>query len=149
MLNIFVFYFVFFYYFSIIGQEVESQINDDFNRVGLILENDVFNRTDRYYTNGIILSFSSPNFENTFIFGLFSDSKPNQFDRYGIGFEHKIYTPIDKSNVIDLEDDRPFASYFLFNLHKETRKIKSKSANYFQIGVGLIGTEAKGEYIKK
>jgi len=134
--------------FQLFSQKEESVFADDFKRLDFILENDVFNRTDRYYTNGIILSYSSPAFAEIFLFGLFSPPKHDQFDRYGIGIAHKIYTPIDKNNLIDLENDRPFSSYFLFNLHKETRKSISKSSNYFQIGIGLLGVDAKGEEIQ-
>ncbi len=146
MSKIFIVSLILFNFFQLFSQKEEEQISDDFKQFRFVLENDVFNRTDHYYTNGIILNYSSPAFSDTFLFGLFSSSKEEQFDRYGIGIEHKMYTPIDKNNnVDDLEGDRPFSSYFLFNLHKETKKRISKSSNYFQIGIGLLGTDAGGE----
>lgn len=133
---------------QLFGQKNDVLIADDFKRFGFILENDVFNRTDHYYTNGVMLNFSHPGFSNSFLFGLFSTPKTDQYDRYGIGFEHKMYTAIDKNNLENLESDRPFSSYFLVNMHKETRKGKSKSSNYFQIGIGLLGIDAGGEELQ-
>lgn len=134
-----VFYFIIFNFVMLFGQEEASLISDDIKRIDFTFENDFVNETDYYYTNGIQLTYSSNNFANSFLFALFSSAKKKQYDRYGIGLEHKFYTPIDKNNIENLEGDRPFASYFLINLHKETRKEISKSSNYFQVGIGLLG----------
>lgn len=148
MFKIVIVYLIFFHVLPLFSQKEEGIIYDDFKRFSFILENDVFNETDYYYTNGILLNYSSPGFANSFLFGLFSSPKDNQFDRYGIGIEHKMYTPIDKNKIDFFEGDRPFSSYFLLNLHKETRKVNSKSSNYFQIGIGLLGTDAGGKNLQ-
>jgi len=148
MRKLFIFSFLFFCYISSFSQIVEGKNYDNFKRIEFLIENDVFNRTDHYYTNGLIINYSNPTFAKSFFFKLFSPSKNVQFDRYGIGFLHKMYTPIAKNKKPKFEEDRPFASYFLFHLHKETRKEVSKSSNYFQVGLGLLGTDAKGKELQ-
>ena len=133
---------------TIHGQEESISISDDFKRFEFVIENDVFNNTDYYYTEGFELKYSSPKLSNSFLFALFSTPDKKQYDRYVIGAEHRMYTPIDKNNSGDLDGDRPFSSYFLINIHKETRKYISKSTNYFQIGVGLMGDLSGGKEIQ-
>ena len=130
------------------GQVESILISDDFKRFEFVIDNDVFNNTDYYYTEGFELKYSSPKLSNSFLFALFSTPDKKQYDRYGIGAEHRMYTPIDKNNSGDLDDDRPFSSYFLINIHKETRKYISKSTNYFQIGIGFLGNISGGKEIQ-
>ncbi len=147
MSKFFIFFFIF-HFSMLFAQEKASLVSDDFKRIDFTFENDFVNETDYYYSNGIQLAYSSYNFANSFLFALFSSAKKKQYDRYGIGIEHKFYTPIDKNNIENLGGDRPFASYFLINLHKETRKEFSKSSNYFQVGIGLLGDYTGGEEIQ-
>ncbi len=139
---------VFFSSVLVYGQDENTQIYDDFKNLEFGLDNDVFNNTDYYYTEGFEFSYTSPNLSNFFLFDIFSKPQEFQYDEYGIGVEHKMYTPIDKNNIDNLEGDRPFSSYFLINMHKETRKYRSKSSNYFQIAIGLLGDVSGGKEIQ-
>jgi lipid A 3-O-deacylase len=132
----------------IFGQDSSPKLYDDFKRLEFGFDNDILNNTDYYYTEGFEVSFSSPNLSKFFLFDLFSAPKTYQYDKYGIGVEHKMYTPIDKNNINNLNGDRPFSSYFLINMNKETRKYSSKSSNYFQIGIGLLGNVSGGKEIQ-
>ena len=140
--------FVFFGVVLVFGQDDNPQIYDDFKSFEFGLDNDVVNGTDYYYTEGFEMSYTSPNLSKFFLFKVFSNPNPTQYDEYGIGLEHKMYTPFDKNNAYNIGGDRPFSSYFLINMHKETRKYKSKSSNYFQIGLGMLGDVSGGEEIQ-
>ncbi len=140
--------FVFFNVVLVFGQDEIPKIYDDFKSFEFGLDNDVLNNTDYYYTEGFEISYTSPNFQKFFMFQIFSAPSETKYDEYGIGIEHKMYTPVDKNNVGNLDGDRPFSSYFLINMHKETRNYKSKSSDYFQIGIGLLGDLSGGEEIQ-
>lgn len=122
-------------------------------------ENDFFADTDRYYTNGIKLSWISPDLNDY----AESDKLPDWSLPYirripfinELGFEHniglsmgqKMYTPSDISREDLIEDDRPYAgwAYFGIALHsKNEYRLDS-----MEIQLGIIGPESFAEQTQK
>jgi hypothetical protein len=90
--------------------------NDSGGTLGLYLENDAFAGTDRYYTSGVKLSWSSPNLERYSdspyaslflpLFDLLPYINEAEYQKnlvYGIG--QNIYTPDDTESVGDRPAD--------------------------------------------
>ncbi len=104
-------------------------------------------RTDRYYTNGLRLGWTSP-----------TGFAPDLVSRMGralwgegqqrVGFEisHQMYTPADTQRVVALANDRPYAGYLSanFSLLNDTAKHRS----LLQLGLGVIGPAAGAEALQ-
>jgi len=125
-----------------------TPVNDNFRRFDLKFENDIFNKTDYYYTNGLIMGYSSPAFSKSPFFRIFSKPDLRNYDRYGIQFEQKFFTPIDKKSDEILTEDRPYSSYFLVSAFKETRNSIKKNSTTLRLGVGMMGKYTGGKQLQ-
>jgi lipid A 3-O-deacylase len=114
--------------------------------LGVYLENDLFAGTDRYYTSGVKLSWSSPNLEQ------FSDSpyaSPllplfdaipwiNEKDYqknlvFGLG--QNIYTPDDTESSALVLDDRPYAGWLYLGIGVVWKNASVRNSLVLDIGV--------------
>lgn len=94
------------------------------------LENDVFAGTDRYYTQGVKLTWTSP------------DKTPPRSDpltrsAFSLSIGQNIYTPYDIERGDLIEDDRPYAGilYFTLALHRK----KKQTMDTFEFLLGIVG----------
>lgn len=123
----------------------------------LYLENDLFGETDRNYTNGIRLSWVSPNlssYRDDPAVPQIINSVNDRLDRWlgfrkglsrnvVVSFGQLIYTPVDKEPRKLLEDQRPYAGYLYlgFGFHARTNdRLDSVEVNF-----GVVGPAALGE----
>lgn len=83
-------------------------------------ENDFWEKTDRYFTNGISFYHTDQFYSKSplnFVFMPFG--KPGEgIQEYGIGIIHNMYTPLNVKDLTLQEGDRPFASYLVMEEYK-------------------------------
>ena len=139
------------------------------NIFAIQVENDffnLFNRTDRDYTNGVRLAWLSPAIEwlppawialttiPTFLGEAPADSVVR---RFGISFGQNIYTPANISISQPIYNDRPYAAWlygsFLLQYTYKRRDPKTgmqepKRLDSLQLDLGLIGPAAQGEFVQ-
>lgn len=125
-----------------------QSIQDNVERIAFTFQNDFFNKTDYYYTNGLFLSYESPVLERSPFFFYLPASTKDQYDSYGVQLEHRFYTPTDTHAQVVLEGDRPYASYLLLSNYKETRNPASRSTMQLQGGIGIMGRYSGGKEIQ-
>lgn len=103
--------------------------------------NDTFVNTDRGFTSAGKLTFMSKNLENPQDFlpfkWLFSSKGPGSIHTYSLSIGQNIYTPHDIQTAEFLENDRPYAGYFYFELglHSCDEKIQDT----FILDIGIVG----------
>lgn len=121
----------------------------------LRFENDLFNRTDRFYTNGIKLNWISPElqwFEDLPLFreeGLaqdllrqfaivlpFNDDKTRQRN-FSLSIGQMMYTPRDTVSYVLVENDRPYAGWLYASAAFHSRNYRVLDS--FEIQGGLTG----------
>lgn len=129
------FWLTFFCYFSVSSQNLKTK------EISLIVDNDLFISTyqDRYYTNGMFLSYR-----------FLSQKTPTIFSEkiYEFKIGHHIYTP-KKANVFSRsEHDRPFAAY-LFAEAGYTNYYKNNQILKLSAQLGVLGASAKGKELMK
>jgi len=133
----------------IVAVVLNAQERDDFSleRFNLYFENDIFDQTDRDYTNGV--KFSAIYRVNTEVYAwlrppLVNDASKNHFVTLSLGQE--IYTPDDTSLEIPDPNDRPYAGwlYFGFALHQAD----AYQADSLELQLGVVGPAALGEEIQ-
>lgn len=118
--------------------------------LSLSVENDVLNGTDRYYTNGVQLSWYSPSADlpqplawldrqMDFLLG------PGQL-RWGAALGHSIFTPQDTERRNPDPRDRPYAGllYGTVSLARDN----GTSFTLFELQAGLIGPSALGRQVQ-
>ena len=118
-------------------------------------ENDLFAGTDRHYTNGMRLSWLSPEGGETLpilqqgrdLLALIAQDE-NRKTRFGWALGQDIYTPEDRFATGIIADDRPYAGwlYGAMSLHSE-RDLGDgkKTSESVELSLGIVGPEAQGE----
>lgn len=94
------------------------------------LENDVFAGTDRYYTHGTKLAWTSP-------YRMSDPSDPFSLHATSLSFGQSIFTPYDIEREDLIEDDRPYAgiTYFSLALHRTD----GRTMDTFEFLLGIVG----------
>ncbi|MGD9660217.1 MAG: lipid A deacylase LpxR family protein [Porticoccaceae bacterium] len=142
-----------------LGDEAPSdQLSlDDAWTVNLYLENDLFGETDQNYTNGIRLSWVSPNltsYDNDPDVPKWINTINNRFDKL-LGFKEtptrnlvislgqSIYTPETIEARELLVDERPYAGYLYlgFAYHGRTEN----RLDSVEVNLGIVGPSSLGE----
>lgn len=121
------------------------------------LENDVFQNTDRYYTNGMKISWISRDLSNyrdivtypslnQLIEKLPFINDPEEQRNVSVSLVQNIYTPEDKNRTDLILDDRPYAgiSYLAFGLHSKNQH----RMDTLEVDIGLIGRHSYAEDIQ-
>ena len=133
---------------------------DDAWTSNLYLENDLFGETDQNYTNGIRLSWVSPNLDsfrndpdvpelinrvNDRLDRLL-DFKDSLTRNVVISFGQLMYTPEDREATELLSDQRPYAGYLYlgFGFHSRTEnRLDSVEVNFGVVGPSALGKQAQ------
>lgn len=123
----------------------------------LYFENDLFGETDQNYTNGIRMSWISPDttsFENdpdfpdwlrTFNHRLryFHDDGDDLEHNLVLSLGQLMYTPSDTETRAPVPDQRPYAGYLYAGIAYHTRD--EKALDVVELNLGIVGPSAQGE----
>ena len=127
----------------------QNGANEKYQTLFFYLENDVFNGTDRHYTNALKLTWLSPDLteydEDTrlprwglpILRKLPLINRPGFQRNVGLSLGQNIYTPEDISRSDLIKNDRPYAGWTYFSL---TFHIKNPSQmDLFEVTLGIVG----------
>jgi len=130
-----------------------------FQTFTLHFKNDTFFGTDYLYTNGVKLSWTSPDLENdsndsrlvAWIYSLigrlpFTD-KPGLQRSVSLSIGQNMYTPEDTERVELIKDDRPYAglTYVSAELHGKS----NLQMNTWEVLLGIVGPHSYAEDTQK
>lgn len=121
----------------------------------LYLENDCIDDTDRYYTQGMKISWVSrdissypermtaPSLIHRFIDKIPLINNPDRQQSFSISFGQNIYTPEDKKRRDLIRDDRPYAGimYLALGLHTRNRQ----HMDTLELDFGIVGRHSYAE----
>ncbi|MDT8420448.1 MAG: lipid A deacylase LpxR family protein [Desulfuromonadales bacterium] len=129
-----------------------------FDNFTLYYENDFLAGTDRDYTSGLKLTWSTPFTEDSATAGwpawvspllerLPLVNHPDQQRALSLSFGQEIYTPEDIRTDLLVEDDRPYAgrTYFAVGFHAKQGLRKS----VWELNVGILGPASLAEQAQK
>jgi lipid A 3-O-deacylase len=119
---------------------------DSGGTLGMYMENDLFANTDRYYTSGIKLTWSSSDLEK------YSDTRyaspflplfdalpyineTNYQKNLVFALGQNIYTPEDTATTALIPDDRPYAGWLYFGLGVVWKNAEVRNSLVMDIGV--------------
>lgn len=120
-----------------------------YSNFSLSLDNDLFNNTDRYYTNGIHISYSSPAFAFFRINSILPVPVKGSMEFNSIELHHAMYTPYTTKIPPLLKDDRPYASTLFIRFKRKAQLLKSGDTRTASIDIGLIGKAALGSVLQR
>lgn len=126
--------------------------------ITLAWENDLFARTDRDYTNGVKLTWSSalltgaeeserlPGWSRRLFDPLPWMNDPRDRRGFSLSIGHSIYTPVEMTRSDFIADDRPFAGhlYLGLGLHADD----GRRLTTWEASLGVVGPLALGEQLQ-
>ena len=114
----------------------------------IYFDNDIFNNTDYYFTNGIKFEFIDPVLSYSPIMRFLLPSAANSTNYYGISLVQNMYTPTnpDLGNIVI--NVRPFAAYLYLGHFKISNDKYNKIRFTSEIDIGVIGPGSLGGYFQ-
>ncbi len=125
-----------------------------FGALTFYFENDTFSGTDRDYTNGARISWTSPNLKRFGddttaggLAGIFDDAPGTGDSSYtrnvAISIGQSMFTPVDVHTNLLVPNERPYAAWLYTGLGLVWKTPRVK--NTFVLNIGVIGPWAMGE----
>lgn len=115
----------------------------------ILLDNDLFSNTDRYYTNGVQIRYRSPAMAFWRINSILPVNIRESMEYNSLELHHGMYTPFTTKEPPLLKGDRPYAAtmYLRFNRRSESPEKGIVQSASFDIGV--MGEAALGSTLQK
>lgn len=126
-----------------------ENIDRTFDTITLYWENDIFAGTDSNYTNGILLSWSTPYLANNqnsdhmphwsypVIDRLLFVNNPTALRAISLSLGQLMFTPEDIQTSELIEDDRPYAGYLFLGIGFNS--VLKNRLNTWQFNAGIVG----------
>lgn len=113
-------------------------------------DNDFWNMTDYYYTNGVYIAVQYPAkvFCSQRANKFWSLTKANIIKQYGLALVQNMYTGLKPKIDSIIPGDRPWASYTTFGMYTHNFYDHYKRCSFSQLSVGLLGAKSGGEFLQ-
>jgi len=112
-------------------------------------DNDLFSNTDRYYTNGVEITYRSPSFAFWRVNNILPVSTKESMEHNMLQLRHEMYTPFTTKVPPLLEGDRPYASALYLRFRRIAEKPGEGIIQDASFDIGVIGKAALGSVLQK
>jgi len=123
-------------------------VNNPVTLVNIVFDNDIFNNTDYYYTNGIYIELITPLATSSPLSSILVGLRNSQIDLHGFSLRQNIYTPVNP----DIEEisvgDRPFSAFLTIGQFRETYNYNTKISISSSLNFGIIGPASLGGFVQ-
>ncbi len=117
--------------------------------LSLELENDLFSNTDRYYTNGVRIRYSSPSLAFWSINSILPVSRKGSMEYNSIELNHEMYTPFTTKLPPILKDDRPYASALYVRFTRKSGNPDKGLEQEASVDIGVMGKASLGGLLQR
>ena len=110
----------------------------------VIFDNDIFDNTDYYYTNGARIELVTPLANSSPINKILPGTGKNSLNFIGFSIQQNIYTPINP-DVDEIQyNDRPFSAFLAIGQFRESVNFEKKINLKSEISFGIVGPASLG-----
>jgi len=111
-------------------------------------DNDFWDYTDYYYTNGAAIAYLHPVFSSSPISRLLISNGKNGMDYYGLQVVQHMYTGEKPKVDSIIPGDRPWSSYSYIGQMLISFDTKNKIKHYSELNIGLLGPKSGGGFLQ-
>jgi lipid A 3-O-deacylase len=130
---------------NVIIQRLKSE-----RKFSLTFENDIFDMTDRYFTNGVRFEWTGPGLANSPLSRLLIEYGHPATNTYSAYLVQNMYTPVStKIPPLLSGNDRPYAAYMILGHRKETLDATRQLKLTNDISFGVIGPYSLGSAMQQ
>lgn len=123
-------------------------IEDSPTILKLVFDNDIFNNTDYYYTNGVNIELVAPIAKSSPISNLLVGLPQSQINLYGFSLKQNIYTPTNPDIEEISTDDRPFSAFLTIGQFRESYNLQKNISVKSSINFGVLGPASMGGIVQ-
>lgn len=105
----------------------------------ITFDNDIFDETDYYYTNGVRLELITPLAMDFPLRRVLLQPKNRDLLFTGFSLRQNMYTPTNPEAPFVLQGDHPFAGYLVFGQFVQSVNYQKKITLFSEINLGIIG----------
>jgi len=116
--------------------------------LNLVFDNDIFNNTDYYYTNGVNIELITPLASRSPLTGLLVGLRSSLINLYGFSINQNIYTPVNPDIVEVSVGDRPFSAFLTIGQFRESYNLKRNLSVKSSINFGVLGPASMGGVVQ-
>ncbi len=120
-----------------------------YSNISVTLDNDLFSNTDRYYTNGVRIRYSSPSLAFWRINSILPVSRKGSMEYNSIELNHEMYTPFTTKLPPILKDDRPYASALYIRFVRKSGNPDKDLEQQASVDIGVIGKASLGGLLQR
>jgi len=114
----------------------------------IYFDNDFWDYTDYYYTNGIRIGFTHPVFSNSPLSYLLVTNAKNGLDYYGLHLIQNMYTGSKTKVDTTIPGDRPWAAYSYVGQYATSFDWDHKIKHESEMNIGILGPKSGGGFVQ-
>ncbi|NOY50827.1 MAG: lipid A deacylase LpxR family protein [Chlorobi bacterium] len=114
----------------------------------IVFDNDIFDNTDYYYTNGARLELVSPFAQRLPTSKLLPTFWNADISFQGLSLVQNIYTPVNPDTKEIRINDRPFSAYLSLGHFRESYNYERGLRMWSEISIGVLGPASMGDYVQ-
>lgn len=130
------------------NQAIISTTEKPLRFLKVTFDNDIFNNTDYYYTNGVNIELFNSLAEQSPLSKLLVGLKSNNYNLYGFSLIQNIYTPTNPDLPEISEGDRPFSAFLTIGQVRESYNLKKKLSLVSKFNIGVLGPASLGGVVQ-
>lgn len=115
----------------------------------LSFDNDIFDNTDQFYTNGIRIDLILPGLKQFPLSHLMIPYWRKAINYYGFSLVQNLYTPSTTKIGGIIYGDRPYAAYLYFSMFKISNDYEKNLRQTSELLLGIIGPSSMGDLVQK
>lgn len=112
--------------------------------LSITFDNDIFDNTDYYYTNGINILLVSPLAQSSPSAKLLVGIKKADINIYGLTIKHNMYTPTNPETPEVIVGDRPFSAFLTIGNNRSSYHIEKRLQLSSEFNFGVLGPASLG-----
>lgn len=116
--------------------------------LSITFDNDIFNNTDYYYTNGIIIELFNPRAARNPLVKLLPGIKTADVNNFGFSLQQNIYTPTNPDIPEVSDGDRPFSAFLTIGQIRKSYDFRKRLSVESRINFGVLGPASLGGVVQ-
>lgn len=114
----------------------------------IVFDNDIFDNTDYYYTNGMRIELVADFIANAPTSKILPTLNNSDYDYQGFSIVQNIYTPVNPDTKQINTSDRPFSAYLTIGHFRNSYNIEKGLSMKSEFSVGVLGPASLGGRIQ-
>jgi lipid A 3-O-deacylase len=110
--------------------------------------NDLFNATDRYYTQGVLIELRAPFVKHSPLSHLLLPAETDAVNEYGLSLQQDVFTPYTILKEGVYKGERPYCATLYLSHHLMSWDWRKGTTLETKLDLGVIGPAAGGEQMQ-